>query len=300
MNGDVQSTARQIPICRAVFGQTGLRSRISRAESGRFHRKKDMCVSDKLHHLGCYPEQLGRYVFLPGDPGRASLIAKQLEHAERIAVQREFVTYTGTLDGVPVSVTSTGIGGPSAAIAMEELSRSGAHTFVRVGTCGGIQETLLPGTLIIPTAAIRKDGTAREYLPLSFPAAANFDLVLALRSAAEKLGYPNRVGIVECKDSYYGQHDPESMPVCRELQEQWQMWKRAGALASEMESSALFVVAAVRGVRCATVLLLVSNHERSFAPGEPQYSYEIDRAIDTAVLAMRRQIAQDRTGDRVC
>lgn len=251
-------------------------------------------MKEKLHHLGCLPEELGHYVFLPGDPDRVEQIAAMLDDAHPVARRREFVTYTGTLDHVPVSVTSTGIGGPSAAIAMEELCRAGAHTFLRVGTSGGIQPELVPGDLIIPTAAIRKDGTAREYLPLSFPAAADFTLVSALRDAAQTLGYSYHIGVVECKDSYYGQHDPNSMPVGQSLKEQWSMWKKAGALASEMESSALFVVAAVRRVRCATVLLLMSNGERHFRLGEEQVCRKIERAIETGVLAMRSVIQADR------
>lgn len=253
-------------------------------------------MSEKLHHLDCFPEQLGAYVFLPGDPGRAEKIAAHLEGAQLISASREFVTYTGTLAGEKVSVTSTGIGGPSAAIAMEELSRSGAHTFLRIGTCGGIQPSLLPGDLILPSAAIRKDGTAREYMPLSFPAVPDFSMLSALKEAADQFQYRSHVGIVECKDSYYGQHDPGSMPVRTTLREQWNMWKEAGALASEMESSTLFVVAAVRHVRCATVLLLVSNQERSFAPGEVKISHDIQRAIQTGVQAMKTVILNDRRG----
>lgn len=249
----------------------------------------------KMHHICCNRDEVGEYVFLPGDPARAELIASCFDSNEFVASNREFTTYSGWLDGARVSVTSTGIGGPSAAIAIEELVKLGAHTFIRVGTCGGIQEPLVPGMLIIPTAAIRKDGTGNEYLPVEFPAVADFSLVNALGEAAERLNHPYAVGVVECKDSYYGQHEPERMPVGDMLRHKWQMWKIAGALASEMESATLFVVAAVLQVRCATVLLLRRNRERERVLGiQPFYADNIQATIETAADAMRGVIAKDR------
>lgn len=249
---------------------------------------------ERCHHIQCKIGEVGEYVFLPGDPERSKLIASYFDKAEFVVSNREFVTYTGWLNGKKVSVTSTGIGGPSAAIAMEELVKLGAHTFVRVGTCGAIQESLEPGMLIIPTAAIRKDGTGREYLPVEFPAVADFSLVAALRDAARRFRHPHALGVVECKDSYYGQHEPEKMPVRVMLTEMWQAWKNAGALASEMESSTLFVVASALHVRCATVLLLCRNREREKAFGTgPVRSDSVHIAAETAVEAMRSMIAQD-------
>ena len=125
--------------------------------------------AESMFHLHCQKGSVGRYVFLPGDPGRVPKIAAYLEQAQLTAQNREFTTYTGFLDGVPVSVTSTGIGGPSAAIAMEELVQCGADTFLRIGTCGGMQPHLVPGTLILPTGAVRMEGTTQEYMPLAFP-----------------------------------------------------------------------------------------------------------------------------------
>jgi uridine phosphorylase len=249
----------------------------------------------KCHHIQCEMGKVGEYVFLPGDPERSELIASYFDKAEFVVSNREFTTYTGWLDGTKVSVTSTGIGGPSAAIAMEELVKLGAHTFIRVGTCGAIQESLEPGMLIIPTAAIRKDGTGREYLPVEFPAVADFSLVTALSDAARRLRHPHILGVVECKDSYYGQHEPERMPVGLMLERLWQAWKSAGALASEMESSTLFVVASVLHVRCATVLLLCRNREREKAFGtSPVRSEAVHIAVETAVEAMRNAIVQDK------
>lgn len=252
-------------------------------------------ANGKMHHIQCARGEVGEYVFLPGDPARAELIAAYFDSNEFVVSSREFTTYSGSLDGAKVSVTSTGIGGPSAAIALEELVKLGAHTFIRVGTCGGISESLEPGRLIIPTAAIRKDGTGKEYLPVEFPAVADFYLVSALKEAAERRNVSYRIGVVECKDSYYGQHEPERMPVGDMLMQKWQMWKMAGALASEMESSTLFVVASVLQVRCASVLLLRRNREWEQALGmQPYYADSIQVAAETAVGAMRDVIAQDR------
>lgn len=256
-------------------------------------------TEEKLHHLGCFKSQIGEYVFLPGDPHRCKVIAEYLENPQLVANNREFVTYTGWLNNTRVSVTSTGIGGPSAAIAMEELVQSKAHTFIRVGTCGGINPNIPKGTLILPTAAIRKDGTADEYMPKEFPAVADFTVLTALKNAADELNCANATGVVECKDSYYGQHNPDSMPVANMLKDKWQMWQKAGALASEMESSTLFVVASVRCVRCGTVLMLMSNKERkkkyqrddSVNEGAP----DISLAVKTAVRAMSLIIQNDKT-----
>lgn len=155
-----------------------------------------------------------------------------------------------------VSVTSTGIGGPSAAIAMEELAMSGADTFLRIGTCGGMQLDIKSGDVVIANGAIRMEGTSREYAPAEFPAVADVHVTYALMRAAEELKQTYHVGIVQCKDSFYGQHSPERMPVSYELLNKWEAWKRLGCLASEMESAALFVIASHLRVRAGPVSLL--------------------------------------------
>ena len=219
-------------------------------------------MAERQFHIQCTAEDIGHYVFLPGDPDRVPWIASYLENAQKVAQSREFTTYTGTLDGTRVSVTSTGIGGPSAAIAIEELVALGAHTFLRIGTCGGMQPELVPGALIIPTGAIRMEGTSQEYMPLAFPAVPDFGLTEHLVCAARAAAYDYHTGVVQCKDSFYGQHSPETMPVAPTLLQNWQAWKAAGTLASEMESAALFTVAAARHVRCATILQMLWNQER--------------------------------------
>lgn len=251
--------------------------------------------NELMHHIKCKIGDVGRYVLLPGDPGRVAKIAAYLDNAVHIQTNREYEVWTGYLDGKKVSVMSTGMGGPSAAIGLEELKMIGADTFIRIGTCGGIDPELEPGTLIIPTGAIRKDGTGREYVPIEFPAVPNFDLVSALKDAAKKLKKKSALGVVECKDSYYGQHAPERMPAKYELLQKWEAWKTAGAIGSEMESSTLFIVASVLRVRCATILLLCRNRER-----EDKYNTGLIRetgtsnAIETAIEALRTIIAKDK------
>lgn len=245
-------------------------------------------------HLQIRPGDVGKYVILTGDPKRCSKIAALLEEPKLIADSREYVTYTGTLQGEKVSVTSTGIGGPSASIAMEELVKCGAHTFIRVGTCGGMSQEVLGGDLIIATGAVRMEGTSREYAPLEFPAVADLEVANALREAANTLGYRYHTGVVECKDSFYGQHEPETKPVSYELLNKWQAWLRLGCKGSEMESAALFVVASYLGVRCGTVLLTLGNQEREKAGLPNPIVRDTERAIKTAVRAMEQLILKGR------
>ncbi len=246
--------------------------------------------SGRQYHIGVQPEEVGRFVLLPGDPKRCEKIAKYFDDAKQVADNREFVTYTGTLEGVPVSVTSTGIGGPSAAIALEELVHCGAETFIRVGTCGGMQTQVESGHLIIATGAIRMEGTSKEYAPIEFPAVADFTVTSALCQAAKTLGMAYHVGVVQCKDSFYGQHEPETKPVGYELLDKWDAWVRCGALGSEMESAALMTVASVLRVRMGSVLLVVANQEREKAGLANPQVHDVDAAIRTAVEAIRNMI----------
>ena len=244
------------------------------------------------YHVGLGPGMVGRYVLLPGDPKRCQKIAAYFEEPQLMADSREYVTYTGLLDGVKVSVTSTGIGGPSASIAMEELTRCGADTFVRVGTCGGMQQDILGGDLIIATGAVRMEGTSREYAPIEWPAVPDFTVTQALVQAAQNLGKPWHAGVVQCKDSFYGQHSPARMPVSYELEQKWEAWKRLGVLASEMESAALFAVAAARGVRCGSVFHVIWNQEREKAGLDQKESHDTSAAIEVGVEALKLLIQQ--------
>lgn len=244
----------------------------------------------RQYHIQVARGEVGRYVIMPGDPKRCEKIAKYLDDPVLIADNREFVTYTGTLDGEKVSVTSTGIGGPSAAIAMEELYRCGADTFVRIGTCGGMQPEVKSGDIVVATGAIRMEGTSREYAPIEFPAVPDLMVTNALVEAARKKEIPFHTGVVQCKDSFYGQHEPEVKPVSYELLNKWEAWKRLGCLASEMESAALFIVASHLRVRVGSCFLVMANQEREKLGLENPVVHDTDLAIQVAVEAIRSLI----------
>lgn len=249
---------------------------------------------EREFHLNLAPGDVGRYCILPGDPGRCEKIAAYLDGAVHVMSNREYTTYTGTLLGEKVSVVSTGIGGASASIAMEELIHLGADTFVRVGTCGGMALKVQSDDVVIATGAIRMEGTSKEYAPMEFPAVADFQVTTALVKAAKALGKPWHAGVVECKDSFYGQHSPETMPVDYELLNKWNAWLRLGTLASEMESAALFTVAAARGVRCGSCFHVVWNQEREKAGLDVKESHDLHAAIEVGVEAVKNLILEDR------
>lgn len=250
--------------------------------------------ANKQYHIQVGKGDIGRYVILPGDPKRCEKIAKYFDNAQMIADSREYITYTGSLDGVKVSVTSTGIGGPSAAIALEELVQSGADTFIRIGTCGGMQTNVLSGDIVIASGAIRMEGTSREYAPIEYPAVADIAVVNALVSAAKTLEQNYHVGVVQSKDSFYGQHSPETKPVSYELLNKWEAWKRLGCLASEMESAALFIVAASLKVRIGSCFLVLANQEREKVGLENPVVHDTDMAIRIAVQGIRNLIHADQ------
>ena len=239
------------------------------------------------YHIGLKQGDVGKYVILPGDPKRCAKIAQYFDEPKLVADNREYVTYTGYLDGEKVSVTSTGIGGPSAAIALEELVNVGAETFISVGTCGGMQIDVKGGDIVIATGAIRAEGTSKEYAPIEFPAVANLDVTNALVQASKNLGYTSHTGVVQCKDSFYGQHSPETKPVSDELLNKWEAWKRLGCLASEMESAALFVVASYLNVKVGSVFLTVANQEREKQNLENPVVHDTEKAIKTAIEAIK-------------
>ena len=238
-----------------------------------------MLIDGKQMHIQIKKGDIGRYVILPGDPARCEKIARYFDEPQQLAHNREYTLWTGKLDGVPVAVCSTGIGGPSAAIAMEELVE-----------CGEVKG----GDIVIATAAIRQEGTSREYLPIEFPAVANFDIVLALKQAAEALSYPHHVGVIQSKDSFYGEIRPAQMPIADELTAKWKAWKAAGALTSEMETAALMIVAQVLHVRCGAVLNVLWNADNDDAPAIPPDATE--RGVRAAVEAIRILIQKDNAG----
>ena len=245
-------------------------------------------------HIQCKEGDVGRYCILPGDPGRCEKIAAYFDDPVKVQSNREYTVYTGTLLGEKVSVCSTGIGGPSAVIAMEELHAIGADTFIRVGTCGGIALQVQSDDVVIATGAVRHEGASREYAPIEFPAVSDYRIQEALVQAAKNLGKSWHAGVVQCKDSFYGQHDPARMPVSYELQAKWEAWKRLGVLASEMESAALFCCAAALGVRCGSCFHVVWNQEREAAGLDQQESHDTSAAIEVGIEALKILIREEK------
>ena len=250
-----------------------------------------MLIDGKQMHIRIKKGDIGRYVILPGDPGRCEKIARYFDAPQQLAQNREFTIWTGTLEGVPVAVCSTGIGGPSAAIALEELVECGADTFIRVGTSGGIVDAVCGGDVVTPAGAIRQEGKSREYLPIEFPAVANFDIVSALRDAAVKLELRHHLGVIQSKDSFYGEIRPQQQPIADELAAKWKAWKAAGALTSEMETAALLIAAQTLHVRCGAVLNVLWNADNDEAPNIPPDAAE--RGVKAAVEALRILIQED-------
>ncbi len=250
----------------------------------------------RYHHIGLRPGDVGRYVLLPGDPGRVESIASRFDSPRFIAQNREYVTWTGSLDGVPVACTSTGIGCPSTAIAVEELVGAGADTFIRVGTSGAMQRHIRTGDVGVITGAIRDEGTSRHYLPLAFPAVADIDVTVALRQGSRDAGIPFHLGVAQSKDSFYGQHEPERMPIAAQLARRWDAWMAGGAICSEMEAATLFIVASTLRVRAGGVMLIFQNLDHEPPTEEDKANGDVDRVIDVAIAGLRRLIAADRAG----
>ena len=228
-----------------------------------------LLTENEQFHLKIKNGDVGRYAILPGDPGRVPLIAKYLDNAEFVASNREYTTYTGYLLGEKVSVVSTGIGGPSAAIAVEELIRSGTDTFIRIGTSGGMDISVSGGDLVVAQASISSEGTSHEYIPENYPAVADFEVTAALKAAGDALsedvdGKRCHVGVVHSKDSFYGEIEPLQMPVGDKLSGSWVYVKR-GCLISEMESAAIFSVALAILGYAGAVFTALWNVERSNA-----------------------------------
>lgn len=255
--------------------------------------------TQRQFHIATLPDEVGRYVILPGDPFRVPKIAQYLDNAKQVAHNREFNVYTGTLEGKKVTVCSTGIGGPSAAIAVEELVKCGADTFIRIGTCGGMNEAVSAGDLIIPTAAVRGEGTSYEYMPSTYPAAASFEVTSAIVRAAEsmsddKKGSGWHAGVVHSKDSFYGQLEPDNSPVSDGVKSRWDSYVRLGCLASEMECAALFSVGLARNVRCGAVLASLWNCQKNLNEGaDEEITLDTGRAIRCSVEAIRLLIKSD-------
>lgn len=255
--------------------------------------------SDKQYHINVSKGDVGEYVILCGDPGRVPAIAEHFDNSKQMAFNREYNVYTGYLNGVKVSAVSTGIGGPSAAIAVEELVKCGSHTFIRVGTSGGIKESVAGGDIVIASAAVRSEGTSKEYLPEEYPAVADFEVISALKCASQKHCSGNEydtchVGVVHSKDSFYGETNPEDMPVDYLLLSKWNSYVRAGCLTSEMECAAIFSVALARDVRAGAILSVLWNVERSKKNLPDKINHSTEKAISVAIDAVKILIEDDK------
>ena len=251
---------------------------------------------EKPYHIDAEVGLIGRYCLVPGDPDRCEKIARYLDDAHHVSMRREYNIWNGKLLGETVTVCSTGIGGPSTAIAVEELFACGADTFIRIGTCGGISLDVKSGDAVIANGAVRQDGTSHEYAPPEFPAVPNTDVLFALTKAAKNLSLPYHTGVVQSKDSFYGQHSPKRMPTSSALLEKWEAWKRLGVLASEMEASTLFTVSAMLGARSGAVFMSVWNQERYDAglDSDTDETHDTDNAIKIAIEALKLLISEDK------
>ena len=236
------------------------------------------------YHLQLRTGDVGRYVMLPGDPGRVPLIASFLDEAEEVAFNRELRTFTGTLDGERVSITSTGIGGPSTAIAVEELARIGADTFIRVGTSGLMQPDFMrSGDLVVVTGAVRDEGTTREYMPLAFPALADLDVVACLRQGCRDRGVRHHTGLSHTQDSFFAGMRTAEMPLSAKLQAEQRAWTAGGVLCWEMEAASLYVLSRVLGTRAGGIMLALADDRHG-----------PENLCETAIAGLRRLIELDR------
>ncbi|MBA4375416.1 MAG: uridine phosphorylase [Anaerolinea sp.] len=250
-------------------------------------------------HLHIKEGDVGRYVLLPGDPGRCEKIAQYFDNPRFVVQNREYVTWTGTLLGEKVSVVSTGIGCPSAAIAVEELVDVGADTFVRVGSSGSMQANVRLGDIVVVTASIRDEGTTSHYLPMEFPAVADVDVVNAMKEGAKRLGLPHHCGVSQSKDSFYGEVERNRMPMARHLEERWNAWVAGGAVCSEMESSAIFILSSIYRKRAGGVMLVINESELAELSesdsNKHMAEFDAERVIKTAIEGFKVLIEMDRS-----
>ncbi len=248
----------------------------------------------KQFHIDLEYGDLGKYVILTGDPERVEYLASFLENPTFLASKREFVSYAGTLLGEKVGVLSTGIGGPSAAIAATEAVKCGAHTFIRIGTAGGIKTDVKGGDTVIASSAVRQEGTSDHYAPKEYPAAADFAVTEALVNAAREENTSYHVGVIQSKDSFYGQHEPEKSPVSGELLSKWEAYLKLGVLCSEMECAAIFTVSASLGVRAGALLHIMWNKDRRKLSLPDDDSFEMENTAKCLISALKKLIEADR------
>ena len=214
---------------------------------------------EQVKHLPIKFGEVARYVIVPGDPNRVPVIAESLENVTNQGQNREFNAYKGTHKGIEVSVVSTGIGCPSTAIAVEELSHIGAEVFIRIGTSGSVDKSAKKGDIFIATAAVRDDGTSKQYIPIEFPAIASHNVVSNLIKASKNLNIDSKVGICQSKDSFFGETEPERMPVAPYLDFKWKSWQKGSVGASEMEAATLFTISQIKRIEAGAILAIETS-----------------------------------------
>ncbi len=262
------------------------------------------------YHVQLSAGEVAPTVLLPGDPGRVSLVASLWDEAREVAGNREFVTYTGTYRGVPISCTSTGIGAPSTAIALEELARVGATTFLRIGTCGALQRHAKVGHIAIFDSAIRADGASALYAPIEYPAVAHHDVVVAAIEAARRLGTPAHVGTTFSTDLFYVPEPGSAFGGFEQSawRERYADVGRTNALAAEMETSVLLILSRIWGLRGGAIALISDAVEDTNEAGEfdPQSTFEVGQepmlrlarmGCETAVVLAERAGGPDGPGE---
>jgi len=254
-----------------------------------------------VYHLNIDSDQIegATVALLPGDPGRVQALAltAPFERGRELAIKREYRTWIAYLGSTPVLVTSTGIGGPSASIAIDELAQLGVRTFLRVGTTGAIQEDIDVGTVVITTGAVRLDGASTHYAPIEYPAVAHPDVVQAAAAAAASLGVPFRTGVSASTDTFYpGQerYDSFSGYVPRRFQGITEEWRRLHVLNYEMESSTVLTLTAAMGLRGGCVAGVVVNRARSENVTKADLEIGESNAVKVAVAAVARLVAGRR------
>lgn len=248
----------------------------------------------KMLHIALGKNDAARYALLPGNPDRCIKIAKHLDRYKKIAQNREHTSYEGYLEDEKILVVSTGMGGPSAAICMEELVKIGADTFIRIGTCASTSPEVKRGDVVLPNGIVRMEGTGLHYLPMEFPAVPDYCLLKHLENGALKVNIKPKIGINITKDSFYTEINPEDKPMGYELVNRWNSYVKGGAQSTSMESATLFLVAASLGVRAATVLVSATSIEttKTYTEGYPGDVEE--RAIEVGIEGLRNTILEDK------
>ncbi|ETA81432.1 nucleoside phosphorylase [Youngiibacter fragilis] len=254
--------------------------------------------NQKMMHIALSKDQVGKYAFLPGSPERVPRIAAFLRDSEKVAQNREHTSYRGYIGDTPVMVVSTGMGGPSTAICLEELVKLGVTTFIRIGTCASTSALVERGDIVIPTGAVRMEGTSSHYLPLEYPSVPDYSLVKKIEEAAIAQGFRYNTGVTITKDSFYTQTEPETRPIGYELINKWTAYEKGGATSTSMEEALLFIAATSLGVRAASALISATNY-KSYDQDNILSPLEIEkRVIITGVEAMRLVIEEDKRKSR--